>query len=31
NHGAVDELKELGLQDGDVVRVKDYEFIFEEE
>lgn len=31
NNGAVDELKELGLRDGDVVRVKNYEFIFEEE
>ena len=31
NNGAVDELKELGLRDGDVVRVKSYEFIFEEE
>lgn len=31
NNGAVDELKELGLRDGDVVRVKNYEFVFEEE
>lgn len=31
NKGAIDELKELGLQEGDTVRIKDYEFEFEDE
>ena len=31
DHGAIDELKEIGLKDGDTVRIKDYEFIFEDE
>jgi GTPase len=29
--GAIDELKALGLQEGDTVRIKDYEFEYEEE
>jgi GTPase len=29
--GAIDELKELGLREGDTVRIRDYEFEFEEE
>ena len=29
--GAIDELKELGLQEGDTVRIKDYEFEYSEE
>ena len=29
--GAMAELKELGLQEGDTVRIKDYEFEYEEE
>ncbi len=29
--GAIAELKELGLQEGDTVRIKDYEFEYEEE
>ncbi len=29
--GAIAELKELGLQEGDIVRIKDYEFEYEEE
>jgi len=31
NKGAIDELKELGLQEGDTVRIRDYEMIYEEE
>lgn len=31
NKGAIAELKELGLQEGDTVRIKDYEFEYEEE
>ncbi|MGN1349373.1 MAG: GTPase ObgE [Anaerovoracaceae bacterium] len=30
-NGAIDELKELGLKEGDTVRIKDYEFEYEEE
>jgi len=29
--GAMDELKEMGLEEGDIIRVKDYEFEFFEE
>mgnify|MGYP004446507011 CR=1 FL=1 len=29
--GAIDELKELGLEDGDTIRIKDFEFEYEEE
>ena len=29
--GAVAELKELGLEEGDIVRIKDYEFEYSEE
>ena len=29
--GAIDRLKQMGLQDGDVIRVIDYEFEYEEE
>lgn len=29
--GAIAELKELGLREGDIVRIKDYEFEYEEE
>lgn len=29
--GAVDEMKKLGLTDGDTVRIRDFEFIFEDE
>lgn len=31
NKGAIAELKELGLKEGDTVRIKDYEFEYEEE
>lgn len=31
NKGAISELKELGLKEGDTVRIKDYEFEYEEE
>ena len=29
--GAIDELKELGLEEGDTVRIRDYEMVYEEE
>ena len=29
--GAITELKELGLSEGDIVRIKDYEFEYSEE
>ncbi len=31
DHGGVKQMKKLGLKDGDTVRIKDFEFVFEEE
>lgn len=31
DRGAVKKMKKLGLKDGDTVRIKDFEFVFEEE